>query len=252
MKQWINAIIVRFRSAWYKHPNVVPKGYGTPDCAYPKMSVGTETDTAVWYSKRPLTEAQKEWANGRYKVVDVNNTFLEDGITPNNITTSTGSVYFFLNMCKFENYDSKISLPTSNFQDYFNYRDFPIFRISEMYLIAAEAQISSNQADAVNLINTLRTKRAFPNKEAEMQVTSVDLNFILEERAREFVGENIRWFDLKRTKKLKQQLVHNVRAYPNFDESKHYLRPIPAAQINAVSNRTETEEEGGFWQNPGY
>lgn len=241
-----------FRSAWYKHPNVVPKGYGTSSCAYPNMSVGTETDTVVWYSKRPLTEAQKAWAKGRYKVLDVNNTFLEDGITPNNVTTSTGSVYFFINMCKFENYDSKIALPTSNFQDYFTYRDFPVFRISEMYLIAAEAEISSNQADAVTLINALRTKRAFPGKTAKMQVASVDLNFILEERAREFVGENMRWFDLKRTKKLKQQLVHNVRSYPYFDETKHYLRPIPAAQMNAVSNRAETETEGGFWQNPGY
>jgi len=120
-----------------------------------------------------------------------------------------------------------------------------------MYLIAAEAQINSNQGDAINLINTLRTKRAIAGKSAQMQVSSVDLKFILEERGREFAGENIRWFDLKRTKKLKEQLMANNPRSVSFDESKHYLRPIPAIQFQSASNRSLVSGVG-FWQNPGY
>ena len=243
-----------FRSAWYKHPNVVPKFWPDPvTCAYPKMSIGTQTDTCLYYSKRPLTVAQIAWASGRYKILDVNNTFLADGKTPNALTTSTGANYFYVMLKKFEDTDSKITLPQSNFQDYFSYRDFPVFRISEMYLIAAEALMGTDQPEAVTLVNTLRTARAIPGKEVNMQVTSVDQGFILDERAREFVGEYIRWFDLKRTKTLKQQLLaYNPRSSANFDETKHYLRPIPAIQMQSVSNRSDKAEAGKFWQNPGY
>jgi hypothetical protein len=243
-----------FRTAWYKHPDAVPKNWPNPaTCSYPNMSVGTQTDTCLYYSKRPLTANQIAWAAGRYKILDVNNTFLADGITPNSLTTATGATYFFVMLRKFEDTDSKITLPQASFQDYFTYRDFPIFRISEMYLIAAEALMGTNQAEAVTLVNTLRTARAIPGKETDMQVTSVDLNFILDERAREFVGEDIRWFDLKRTKTLKQQLLaNNPRSSANFDETKHYLRPIPAIQMQSVSNRSDKEEVGKFWQNPGY
>jgi starch-binding outer membrane protein, SusD/RagB family len=243
-----------FRSAWYKHPSVVPKFWpNASTCAYPKMSVGTQTDTCVYYSKRPLTAAQIAWANGRYKILDVNNTFLADGITPNALTSSTGANYFFVMLRKFEDTDSKITLPQATFQDYFTYRDFPIFRLSEMYLIAAEALMGTDQPQAVTLVNTLRTARAIPGKTVDMQVTSVDLNFILAERAREFIGEDIRWFDLKRTKKLKAQLIaNNPRSSVNFDETKHYLRPIPAIQMQSVSNRSDAPETGKFWQNPGY
>jgi hypothetical protein len=113
--------------------------------------------------------------------------------------------------------------------------------------------MGTDQPQAVTLVNTLRTARAIPGKEADMQVASVDLNFILAERAREFIGEDIRWFDLKRTKKLKEQLIaNNPRSSANFDETKHYLRPIPAIQMQSVSNRSDKQEAGKFWQNPGY
>jgi hypothetical protein len=240
------------RTAWYKHPGVVPQHYGTPQCRYPDMSVGTDKDTVLYYSKYPLTAEQKAWASTRYKVMDVNNTFEADGITPNTITGNTGANLMYPSLKKFENTDSKITVPQTNFQDYFSYRDFPVFRISEMYLIAAEALMGTNQAKALDMFNTLMMKRALPGKEQEMRFSNFNLDFILEERAREFAGENIRWFDLKRTKKLQQQLVHNTKARDGFDPSKHYLRPIPAIQFQATTNKGEFGEEGKFWQNPGY
>jgi len=241
-----------FRTAWYKYPSVVPKGYGTAACKYPDMSIGTQTDTCLYYSKKPLTEAQKAWAKTRYKALDVTNTFDADGITPNTSTANSGANTMYPMLRKFENTNSKIAVPQATFQDYFSYRDVPVFRVAEMYLIAAEAQMASSQSKAVALVNTLRTKRALPGKSAAMQITSVDMNFILAERAREFAGENIRWFDLKRTKKLKDQLVNNTKSRDNFNEGKHYLRPIPAIQFQATTNKGNAGESGKFWQNPGY
>lgn len=128
-------------------------------------------------------------------------------------------------------------------------RDAFVIRLAEMYLIAAEAELKLGRpADAATDINTVRTRAALPGKAAAMQITASDvtLDFILDERAREFAGEQMRWFDLKRTGKL----VERVRKYnPEaavFIQDYHNLRPIPQKQIDAVVNKNE------FVQNPGY
>jgi hypothetical protein len=233
-----------FRTAWLKYPGIVPKNYGSPSCAYPNM-----TDTALYWSKRPLTASQKAWAKGRYKWYDVSWTFQADGVTPVTGSANNLADRMYAALSKWDNTDSNIPDQTS-FNDYFSYRDFPIFRLSEMYLIAAEALMNTDQGQAVSLINALRAKRAIPGQ--DMSVSSVDIDLILAERAREFAGENIRWFDLKRTKKLETQILNNTKARPYFDPSKHYLRPIPSSQMNAVTNETSGAQSGGFWQNPGY
>lgn len=239
-----------FRTAWYKHPDVVPRYYVNRShlCAYPNMA-----DTVVYISKTPLTPEKRAWASTRYKAVDLNDLFFEDGRpgAPTRPGSSINGEAFYPMMRKFEDTDGQAAT-NSNFQDYWTYRDFPVFRISEMYLIAAEALMNSNQPEAVNLINTLREKRAFAGKEADMRISSVDLDLILEERARELAGENQRWFDLKRTKTFEQQIVYNAKSRDNFDPTKHYLRPIPSSQMNAITNKTDGPAEGGFWQNPGY
>jgi hypothetical protein len=98
-----------------------------------------------------------------------------------------------------------------------------------MYLIAAEAQFKLGNLDsATYYINEVRGRAAVPGKKAEMQITSdvVNLDFILDERAREFAGEQLRWFGLKRTGKL----VERVRKYNPDSASNikdfHVVRPI--------------------------
>jgi hypothetical protein len=128
-------------------------------------------------------------------------------------------------------------------------RDFPVIRLAEMYLIASEAAWRQNKnAVAAEFINVLRTRAAIAGKEAEMQVTPSDitLDFILEERARELVGEKHRWYDLKRTGTLIDRVrKYNLDAAPNIKEM-HLVRPIPQTQIDRVGN------PGEFAQNPGY
>lgn len=84
--------------------------------------------------------------------------------------------------------------------------------------------------------------------ENEMQISENELtiDFLLEERARELCGEQIRWFDLKRTNKLIEYVrLYNMDAKDNIQDY-HMLRPIPQSQLDAITNKEE------FKQNPGY
>ncbi|HEU4554697.1 MAG TPA: RagB/SusD family nutrient uptake outer membrane protein [Chitinophaga sp.] len=136
-------------------------------------------------------------------------------------------------------------------------RPFIAFRLAEDYLNAAEAlTMSGDKATAVTLLNTLRMRAARVGSTPEetaahqeaMKVTEAQLtpDFLLDERDREMVGEQTRWFDLKRTGKLLERVkLHNPDAGNNI-QPKHLLRPIPQDQIDRVSN------PGDFPQNPGY
>jgi len=126
-------------------------------------------------------------------------------------------------------------------------RDYVLMRLADAYLIRAEARLKQgNKSDAAADLNTVRTRAAWDGKEAEMQITDadVDIYFILEERARELLGENHRWFDLTRTGKLIELVkLHNPTSAGNIQDH-NVLRPIPLDQIDRTS--------GGYPQNPGY
>lgn len=137
-------------------------------------------------------------------------------------------------------------------------RDFLAFRLAETYLIAAEAfMMSGNPDEAVNYINTLRVRAAREGATPEetalheqaMMITAgqLDIDFILDERGRELLGEQFRWLDLVRTRQLVEKTkAHNPDAAPNIEEH-HALRPIPQDQIDRTQGGAEA-----FPQNPGY
>jgi hypothetical protein len=137
--------------------------------------------------------------------------------------------------------------PNSNYQS--SARDAQVIRLAEMYLIAAEAEMYlGNTNEAAEYINNVRRRAAKPGKETSMEITVADVNidFILDERAREFGGEQFRWFDIKRTGKLLERVqAHNHDAASNI-ASYHLVRPIPQSQLDAVTNKND------FKQNPGY
>jgi hypothetical protein len=118
-----------------------------------------------------------------------------------------------------------------------------------MYMIAAEAEMNIGKLDsAAYYINVVRTRAALPGKVADMQITAgqVTLDFILDERAREFAGEQLRWFDLKRTGKLESRIGTLNPDAAGLVKPFHLVRPIPQSQIDAVSNKDT------FKQNPFY
>lgn len=126
-------------------------------------------------------------------------------------------------------------------------REDVIFRLSDTYLLSSEANLGAGNYDmALNRINTLRRRAAVtPSERDNMEVSTVDLDFILDERARELLGEHDRWFDLKRTGKLIDRAKEYnifVTKYNNIGNM-HLLRPIPQDEINKVD---------GLTQNTGY
>lgn len=148
-------------------------------------------------------------------------------------------------------------------------RDTYIFRLAETYLIAAEAYVKlNNQSKALTYLNAIRTRAAKTGTNpltnvlyaTEMQFTgTVTLDVILEERAKELVGEEFRWYELKRmyetvgntatNKLLTRPLLYNdelkaAQSGKTVLDAKFLLRPIPQTQIDL--NR------GAFPQNPGY
>lgn len=130
-------------------------------------------------------------------------------------------------------------------------RDVMVIRLAEIYLIKAESELKiSGSAAALTTLNTLRAKRAITGKDNSLSGT-VTIETILDERALELCGEQQRWFDLKRTKTLISHVkAYNAQGAANIQEY-HLLRPIPQAQMDAVTNASKTVGTG-FWQNPGY
>lgn len=126
-------------------------------------------------------------------------------------------------------------------------KDVFVIRAAEMYLISAEASVMMGQmAEAVGPLNALRTTRALPGADLNVDAAAVNLDFVLDERAREFAGEQIRWFDLKRTGKLVERVTKYNPDAGRYIQPYHIYRPIPQQQMDVVTNK------GEFYQNSGY
>lgn len=195
-------------------------------------------DTALFYTRNSISEEVKSTA--RYAIVDVDMVY--DKVDGKILTSPDQYSRFFPKLKKFKDPDR----PAANSQ--VGTKDVIVMRLAEMYLIAAEAEIALGRpANAVPYIQTLRQRATVPGHEAAMAVGTADmtLNFILEERARELCGENIRWFDLKRTKKL----VTNINAYNKnitLVREFHNLRPIPETFLTTILNREEFSQNFGY------
>lgn len=123
-----------------------------------------------------------------------------------------------------------------------SYRDRMKFRLSETYLLLAEAYLGQNDPQkAANAVNEVRRRAGAPDIDA----ANMTMDELLNERIRELVGEESRRFTLVRTGKL----VDRVKAYNTSIKDKitenDVLWPIPQSIIDA--NR-----DAEFPQNPGY
>jgi starch-binding outer membrane protein, SusD/RagB family len=142
----------------------------------------------------------------------------------------------------------KFSDPDAPFNTTASRRDIFLARLAETYLIRAEAYIKlgTKQTEAKNDINVVRTRAGAAN----ITEASATIDYILDERAREFAGEYNRWYDLKRTGKLVQYVSTYNPDVPSESNMKgndgkyKILRPIPQDAIG-LNSATVT-------QNPGY
>ncbi len=116
--------------------------------------------------------------------------------------------------------------------------DVPIMRISDIYLIRAEAKLRSNDAaGALEDINYIRSKRSMAGKTLPA-LTSVTLDDVLNERGYELYWEGLRRQDLIRFGKFGEVW----QGKPATAATK-VIYPIPTSALGANDNLT---------QNPGY
>lgn len=143
--------------------------------------------------------------------------------------------------------------------DVFGYgmwKDFIMMRLGETYLLLAEAQCLKNDFDgAATSINVLRSRAQAPLVTA----SQININFILDERARELLAEENRRMTLlrvgqelgvnmlaKRALRLNQEIncPHPVVGLDSTSMNKMLL-PIPQSEIDLNKDAILT-------QNPGY
>lgn len=210
-----------WRDTWYaNNPLTLPDG----------MAIG---DTAWTFRITPVTQAEKDAVP--YRLFGINDIY--NGETP------VGARAQYPQLTKYRDPNR----PAINSGA--GTKPMPEIRLAEMHLIAAEALMKTDDLNgAVAHINAIRARATKPGFEAEMMVSAgdLDIDFILDERAKELGGERLRWADLKRTGKLLERArLHNPSARALISE-KHLLRPIPTNFLDRLSNASE------FGQNPGY
>ena len=155
-------------------------------------------------------------------------------------------------------------------------RPWNVAKFSEFYLIAAEAAVKlGKNEDAKAMVNVLRARAGkqtycvnarapfSADHSAEMVAATpatITIDFILDERSREFWGEGYRWFDLVRTQKWAERAtVYHIAGDGYTDKdlmefkrdipAGYYIRPIPQGQLDAMEM---TPEERANYQNPAY
>ncbi|MEC3908665.1 RagB/SusD family nutrient uptake outer membrane protein [Tamlana sp. 2201CG12-4] len=120
----------------------------------------------------------------------------------------------------------------------------PLERFAELYFIFAEAQIvttgNETDADALEAVNKIvRRANGLPlnTPDPTVDYTSLSVAQLIQEKAWEFAGEPVRWFDLTRL-----ELVEEANADKHPDDLQplgpvtEYFMPIPANEILANPN----------------
>jgi hypothetical protein len=158
-------------------------------------------------------------------------------------------------------------------------RPFVIAYFSEFYFIGAEAAVMGANTQpgqsARDLINVIRARAGMwdydnngdstliqDNSAAITAATpaTITIDYILEERSREYFGDGRRWLDLVRTQEWGKFASSYEIAGPNYGDHTPqtvtrdiqdylYLRPIPLGQLN---NMQMTAADLAAYQNPNY
>ncbi len=126
-------------------------------------------------------------------------------------------------------------------------REDIVMRLADTYLLCAEAYLGmENPEKALGKLNVVRTRAARTLADVPvLELTKIDLDIIMDERARELLGEHDRWFDLKRCGLLiSRAKAYNpfIQKYDNINPD-HLIRPIPQDEIDRLT---------GLSQNKGY
>ncbi|GAB4023887.1 RagB/SusD family nutrient uptake outer membrane protein [Spirosoma koreense] len=114
--------------------------------------------------------------------------------------------------------------------------NIPIFRLADMYLIAAEAEARLNgpTTTAYGYINVVRKRAGLPDLQTGLSKDAF-IDAVIQERAWEFFAEGDRWYDLTRTGKYLTVIPKAVNSvYPTRSvQAKNKYFPIPQDELYA-------------------
>jgi hypothetical protein len=134
--------------------------------------------------------------------------------------------------------------------------DFPVFRLADIYLMYAEASLrgasNGNLNRSLDFVNEIRT-RAYGDNSGNITGGDLDLDFIIDERARELMWETHRRTDLVRFNLFTENGVWPFKGCANdpacadgVTTSPHLdLYPIPSSDLIA---NTKLEQNPGYGQ----
>ena len=174
---------------------------------------------------------------------------------------ASAKVGAFPPVCKFDDKETDSSIG----QGKGSYRDIVVLNASEIYLTAAEAYLlAGDKTNSLKYLNQVRKRanaaeltdyasyRRYDADDEAYVAAEQDIDVVLDERARETLGEYYRWMDLRRTRQL---VRYNVRWNPDVTAEADmqgvggaikWLRPIPANEMGLNTGLNPVD------QNPGY
>lgn len=117
-----------------------------------------------------------------------------------------------------------------------NTNNIPIFRVADVYLIAAEAEAHLNGATplAYGYIKAVRDRAGLPDLTPGLS-SDAFVKAVLQERSWEFFAEGDRWYDLTRTDTFMDVIPAAVNDYypVRSPQPKNKYFPIPQDELNA-------------------
>ncbi len=203
-------------------------GYTATRALFDKFEAGDLRGNSNYVKKEGIDELRKEninvmfFTDGQNLDIEEIANFQDNGVA----------------VMKFKNITSSATAASSNeWSDI----DFPMFRLADVYLMYAEAVarggVGGNIGDAIDYLNKLRV-RAYGNDTGK--ISTYDLDYILDERARELYWECHRRSDLIRFNKYAS--ADNLWPWKNNAKDgaafSTHLRtyPIPQSDITANPN----------------
>ncbi len=124
-----------------------------------------------------------------------------------------------------------------------------VIRLSEVYLIAAEAALATDKAKAANYLNAIRKRSGL----ADATDANINIKMILDERSKELFAEGHRFFDMMRlnqTIELNDEMIQPAVAITHRDKTvtrDFYKTILPIAKSELDANPPIAAQ-----QNPGY
>lgn len=214
---------------------------------------GSEFGVGGWGGALRLRKQMVQKFDGDAFSNDVRNTFSDNnGARPIDIAVITNAAQGHI-LSKFSNKTISGSAGSSStFVD----TDFPLFRLADVYLMYVEAQMrkdgatnGSNVTNASSLsigyINDLRVRANEGSTSANVSTGDVDLNFVLDERARELHWEGHRRQDLIRFGKFTGGSYNwawkgNIQNGTSISDNLKIF-PVPSNAITSNPNLTQNQ-----------